>query len=445
MMDNHKDKLRLVVEDYWRKDLPKTQEREACLNIENDLINDIIGPRRAGKTYLMYSIIGQILNSGIKKDATLYINFENRRLLPLTPDYFNDIIEIIHAKRLFQKHDKIYVFLDEVQRVDEWEKYVRSIYDEFKGQIKIFISGSTSKLTSSELGHLLTGRHLTTTVIPLSFREFLAFKEFDIQNTYLIEQDIAVIKEHLKEYLEFGGFPEVTLLDSNKEELLQTLFTDIISRDIFPKTKRRSEIVDDLAYFLCSNSGKLASFSKLTRMLKSIGVNVSVPTMEKYFTIMKESFLFFDLKIYSYKVKSQMQHPRKIYCIDTGFTNFAGFKFSEDKGRIIENLVAIELRRLKSHSPVIDIFYWKDSQNREVDFVIRKGLNVQQLIQVTYASDKEEIKMREINGLLKAGKEFGCDDLLMITWEYEAEDVVDNKKIVYIPLWKWLLGNSETI
>ena len=438
-MKNRKDKLRIIVEEYWRKELPAVKERTVSLKIESDLINDIIGPRRAGKTYLMFSIIEHLLENGVEKDATVFINFENRKLLPLTAEYFNDLIEIIYAKRLFDKHDKIFLFLDEIQRVEEWEKYVRSIYDEFKGQIKIFISGSTSKLTSSDLGYLLTGRHLTTVVNPLSFRDFLSFKGHDIGNAFLIEQDIAVIKEMLREYLEYGGFPEVTLLESNKEELLQTLFTDIINRDILPKTKRRGEIVEDLAYFLCSNSGKLASFSKLTRMLSSIGIKVSVPTLEKYFAIMKDSFLFFDLKIYSYRVKDQMQYPRKIYCIDTGFVNFAGFKFSEDRGRLIENLVAIELQRAKSQNPIIDIFYWKDQQDREVDFVIRRGLKVAQLIQVTYAFHKDEIKQREINGLLKAAEEFGCENLLMVTWEYEGEDVNNGKKIVYKPLWKWLL------
>lgn len=439
MMQNRKDKLRTIVEEYWRKDLPATTERMLRLKIESDLINDIIGPRRAGKTYLMFSIIEHLLENGVKKDATIYINFENRRLLPPSQEYFNDLIEIIYAKNLMDQHDLVYIFLDEVQRVEGWEKYVRSIYDEFKGRIKIFISGSTSKLTESDLGYLLTGRHLTTAVSPLSFKEFLSFKEYNIKSDFYIEQDIAVIKELLREYLEYGGFPEVVQSGPDKEELIQTLFMDIINRDILPKTKRRSEIVEDLAYFLCSNSGKLASFSKMIRMLKSIGIKVSVPTLEKYFTIMKDSFLFFDLKIYSYKVKDAMQHPRKIYCIDTGFVNFAGFKFSEDRGRLIENLVAIELMRDKAQNPLMGIFYWKDSQDREVDFVIRKGLEVEQLVQVTYASNKEEIKEREITALLKAGKEFGCNDLLVITWEYEAEDVIDGMNIIYTPLWKWLV------
>jgi hypothetical protein len=437
-MDNRKDKLRTIVEEYWKKELPAVIERNIQLKVENDLINDVVGGRRAGKTYLMFYTIKKLLGSGVRKESTIYINFENRKLLPLTPEYFNDLIEIIYAKKLLQ-YGKIFIFLDEVQRIKEWEKYIRSIYDEFKGQIKILISGSTSKLTASELSFLLTGRHLTTEVYPLSFREFLSFKDFS-KKEFFIEQDIAQVKELMIEYIEFGGFPEVVLLNSGKEELIQTLFTDIINRDILPGTRRKGEIVEDMAYFLCSNAGKLSSFSKLTSFLESTGIKVSIPTFEKYFSIMKDAFLFFDVTIYSYKVKEQMQYPRKIYCIDTGFVNFAGFKFSEDKGRLMENLVAVELQRRKSQNPLIDIFYWKDEQGKEVDFVIREGIKIKQLIQVTYATEATTIKKREISGLIKAAEELECNDLLVITWEYDSVDLIGEKKIVYRPLWKWLLS-----
>jgi predicted AAA+ superfamily ATPase len=439
-MDYHKDKLTIIIEEYWRKELSDVNKREIILKFESDLINDIIGARRAGKTYLMFYTIKQLIDNGVPKESTIYINFENRKILPLTSDYFNDLIEIIYARRLFDKYNKIFIFLDEVQRIEGWEKYIRSIYDEFKGKIKIFVSGSTSKLTESEFSSLLTGRHITTHVYPLSFREFLSFKGFDHKKEYRIEKDIAAITEYLREYIEFGGFPEVSLLDSGKDELIQTLFTDIINRDILPKAKRRGEIIEDLAYFLCTNSGKLTSFSKLTGMLNSMGIKVSVPTFEKYFSAMKDAFLFFDNTIFSYKVKDQLQYPRKIYCVDTGFINFAGFKFSEDRGRLMENLVAVELQRKKSRSPIINIFYWKDPQGREVDFVVREGINIRQLIQVTYVSKRDEIDKREITGLLRAGEELKCSDLLMITWEYEGEEEIKGKRIVYMPLWKWLLS-----
>lgn len=387
----------------------------------------------------MFYTIKQLIDNGVPKESTIYINFENRKILPLTSEYFNDLIEIIYARRLFDKYNKIFIFLDEVQRIEGWEKYIRSIYDEFKGKIKIFVSGSTSKLTESEFSSLLTGRHITIHVYPLSFREFLSFKGFNYKKDYPIEKDVAAITEYLREYIEFGGFPEVSLIDSGKEELIQTLFTDIINRDTLPKAKRRGEIIEDLAYFLCTNSGKLTSFSKLTGMLNSTGIKVSIPTFEKYFSAMRDAFLFFDNTIFSYKVKDQLQYPRKIYCVDTGFINFAGFKFSEDKGRLMENLVAIELQRKKSRSPITEIFYWKDHQGREVDFVVREGINVRQLIQVTYASNRGEIDKREITGLLRAEEELKCSDLLVITWEYEGEEEINDRRIVYIPLWKWLL------
>jgi len=291
-MKNHKEKLTISIEEYWQRDLPKVREREIELKLKSDLINDIIGPRRSGKTYLMFSTIKKLLDSGVNKKATIYLNFEDRRLLPLTSEYLNDLIEFIHARRL-QDHEKVYVFLDEIQRIDNWEQYLRSIYDEFKGKIKLFVSGSTSKLIKSEMSYLLTGRHLTTYVFPLSFREFLLFNNVDYIKEYLTEEDTAIIKEMLREYILHGGFPEIVLTESNKEEIVQTLFVDIISRDVISRIKKKSEIIDGLSYFLSSNIGKPISFSKMSKMMNSGGYKISVPTLERYFFIMKEVFLFF--------------------------------------------------------------------------------------------------------------------------------------------------------
>ena len=441
-MENHKERLRMVIEEYWRKELPEAKARVMKLKLGSDLINDVIGPRRAGKTYLMFLTIKDLLESGVDKKATIYINFENRKLLHLTPEYFNYLIEFIYAKKLLDEYEKIFILLDEVQRVEDWEKYVRSIYDEFKGKIKIFVSGSTSKLTGSELSYLLTGRHLTSHVFPLSFCEFLLFNGFEYGKgkEYLIEKDIAIIKEMLREYIMFGGFPEVVLAESNKEELVQTLFSDIISRDILTKLRKNREIVEEIAYFLCSNICKLVSFSKLSGMLNTRGIKISVPTLEKYFSIMKEASLFFDITIFSYKVKDQLQYPRKIYTIDSGFANFSGFQFSEDAGRLMENLVAVELlrRKCQNQNPRIEIYYWKDKQQREVDFVLKSGSKIEQLIQVTYASGEEEIELREKKALIKASEELNCDDLLVITWDYEAEEAFKGKRITFTPLWGWL-------
>lgn len=438
-MENHKEKLRVVLEEYWKKPLPLTKERKTKLEVKTDLINDIIGIRRSGKTYLMFLTIKNLLEKGVDKKATLYINFENRRLLPLTPEYLNDIVEIIYEEMLLKKHKKLYVFLDEVQRIKDWEQYLRSIFDEFKGRIKLFVSGSTSRLTKSEIAHLLSGRHLTTRVMPLDFMELLKFRNLEYGKV-LTEEEKSGIMRLLKEYLEFGGFPEV-VINNNKEQILETLFLDIISRDITPKVKHRGT-VEEMAYFLCSYSGKLMSFSKLEKILNQRGIKLSVPTVEKYFNLMKDSFLFFDNPVFSYRVKDQLQYPRKIYCVDTGFVNYFGFRFSEDKGRIMENLVAVELLR---RDPKDRIFYWKDYTGKEVDFVVKRGVKIKRLIQACYTTEDFNTKERELKALVKASKELKCSNLLVITWDYDAEEKFKGKRIKFIPLWKFLLHRTKNL
>ncbi len=437
-MENRKDKLRIYLEEQRVKILPEIKEREIWLKTDGDLINDIVGPRRSGKTYLMMLTIKKLLEK-VKKEAIIYINFESRKLFPLEEKYFNDLIEIIHEEELLDKFGRLYLFLDEVQKIKNWEKYLRSIYDEFKGKIKIFISGSTSKLTKSKLNYLLTGRHLTTVVFPLSFKEFLKFKGFEY-GKIITEEKKAKIEKFLREYLMKGGFPEAVLSDN--EEIIETLFLDIITKDIMPKVKNK-EIIEEMGYFLCSYAARLTSFSKLSNILKERNIKISVPTLEKYFWLMKDSFLFFDIQIFSYKIKEQLQYPRKIYCLDNGFINYFGFKFSEDKGRIMENCAAIHLFKKSLKKKKIKIFYWKSKDGKEVDFVMKEGLKIKHLIQVCSNLKDYDTKKREIKALLKASKELKCKNLLVITEDYEAEEIVEGKKVKFIPLWKWLLQEQE--
>lgn len=431
--------IKSVIYDYWDTKLPETKAREVRIGLKTDLISDIVGIRRAGKTYLMFAVIKQLLKKTSKK-ATIYINFENRKLLPLTSDYFNQVVSFIYQEGLLEKYKKIYLFFDEVQRIKEWERFVRSIYDEFKGKIKIVVSGSSANLLSKEYGRLLSGRHLTTGVFPLSFKEFLNFRDFEAE--VLSERKIEKIKKLLEEYLRFGGFPEVVLQKSKrkKEDLLNQLFPDILFRDVLGRTETRKEhIVEEFTYFLASNIANLLSFNKMANYFKSRGIKVSVRTLENYFYLTKNAFLFFDSLIFSFKVKDQLQYPRKIYCLDNGIVNLVGFKFSEDVGRVYENTVAVELIRRFFPKPTIKTFYWKNSRGQEVDFVIKEGLKIKQLIQVCFKIEDEETKSREIKALLEASLELKCNDTLVITSDYEAGERIKGRKIRFIPLWKWLL------
>lgn len=422
------EKIAKVIQDYWESDLPLVKERKLNPYLKEQLISDIVGPRRAGKTYLMFSII-----KNLTKKSTIYINFENRRLLPLKEEYFNDIIEFIHAEQLLKKNKKIYLFLDEVQRISGWERFVRSIYDEFKGKIKIFVSGSSANLLSQDYSQLLTGRHLSTVVLPLSFREFLAFKDLKVEDKIMTEKQESLIKKHLKEYLEYGGFPEV-VLGSQKESMLSQLFSDIVSRDILSRTEIRNEnVMEELSNYCAANVSNLLSFGKMTRYFKSRGIKISTPTLIEYFRHMKNAFLFFDNLIFSYKIKDQLQYPRKIYCVDSGFANLSG---AENMGRICENTVAVELLRRRA-----DTYYWKSRSQEEVDFIIREKRKIA-AIQVCFNPEAEDTRKREVKSLGKCMEEFKLKDAVVITFDYENVEMRNNKKIKYVPLWKYLLGLS---
>src|SRR3989338_6777031 len=368
--------IKETIYEYWDKELPEVFPREVETD-SSDLINDVVGIRRCGKTFMMFSKIRELLKK-VNKKSTIYINFENRKLFPLNTNYFNEIIEFIHFENLLDE-GKVYLFLDEVQKIDGWEKYIRSIYDEFKGKIKIFVSGSNASLLSRDYGTLLTGRHLSKTLMPLSFKEFLRFKKYEVGKV-LTEKHRANIKKFLEEYLNFGGFPEV-VLSENKEQMLSQLFNDILTKDILSRNIRKESTIEEFSYYLAGNVSSLLSFNKMANYFKSRGIKISVPTIENYFKLKKKSF-----------------------------DNY-----------------------------LINIFYWKNIQHEEVDFVIKEGIKVIQLIQACYSIENVEIKKREIKALIKASNELKCNDLFIITKSYENEEKIDNKKIKFIPLWKWLL------
>ncbi|MEM3401851.1 MAG: ATP-binding protein [Candidatus Hadarchaeales archaeon] len=439
-MENRKiDLIREVVYRVWEKGLPKLKKRDRSLETETSLVNDIVGVRRSGKTSMMFLTMGE-LSKRFGPRKTVYINFEDRRLLPLDESYFNAIVSFIHSEKLLED-GKVYLFLDEVQHINGWEKYVRSIYDEFKNKIKIFVSGSSQSLLSKEYAELLTGRHITTVVFPLSFSEFLVFKGFD-RKEYYTEEERAVLGKLLEEYLEFGGFPEV-VQSREKEQILEQLFYDIITRDVLGRVSlKKPKVMEDIAYYICSNIANPISFSRFSRMLGSRGIKISVPTLENYFRYLQQAFLFFDVPIFSYSVKNQLQYPRKIYCVDNGLANVVGFRMAKNLGKLCENAVAIELLRWAFEKPARKIFYWRDRSKREVDFVLKEGADVVGLIQVCLDLSDPDVKKREMKPLLKAMEEFRLKRGVVLTGDLEGSETMGSRTIEFKPLWKWLLEKS---
>ncbi len=386
-------------------------------------IKVLAGVRRSGKSTIFYQIIQKLIENGTNPENILYINFEDESLMDLD---FDKIIELYLQNTGIKKD--IYLFLDEIQYRKKWEFWLKKQYD-LKKFKQIFVTGSSSSLLDSDYSTLLTGREIIFIIYPLNFKEFLSFSNYKLQK-FLLKEDRAEIKRLLKQYLEFGGFPEIVLENTKKYQLLIEYYKSILNKDIILRYNINGKKLFDLAKYLISNIAQLHSYKKL-----SATVNLSATTISEYLDYLEQAFLLFQIPIFSYKIKDQLQYPRKIYFVDTGLANSVGFKFDQNYSKLIENLVAVELKGK-------EIYYWRDYQQREVDFVIKEGIKVKQLIQVCYSLENEETRKREIMGLLKASEELKCNNLLIISLDEEEEVKQDNKIIKIIPLWKWLLESS---
>jgi predicted AAA+ superfamily ATPase len=313
--------------------------------------------------------------------------------------------------------------------VNGWERFVSRILP----TKKVIITGSNARLMSKEFSTFLTGRHINFELFPFSFREYLFLNNFS-PNIYLTK-DIAKTKNLLVEYLKMGGFP---LTYKVGRYFLSENYRDIVERDVVQRYNIRvRNALKDLAKYYISNCAQEVSFNKLKNILNL----KSVHTVKNYSLYLSAAYLVFLLEKYSPKLKESIIAPKKVYCIDNGIVNTIGFKIAENLGNFMENLVAIELLRRRSYwFKEWEVYYWKDSQQNEVDFLIKEGLGVKQLIQVTYASGKDEVESREIKSLIKASDQLNCRDLQIITWDYEDELKLENRVIKFLPLWKWLIA-----
>lgn len=430
-----KNQLLEILNDwnFWKNSLEAGMPRQRYLGramrfLKPNVVLAITGPRRSGKSFLMRQIARQVG----KKDPrdTLIVNFEDPRFSSLSPELLSRIFEAY--RELVQPQGIPFIFLDEVHRVPHWERWVRAIHELKKA--KVAVSGSSAELLSGELATLLTGRHLDIVLYPLSFAEFLQFKGVALKDSLDKISKKTEIKRLLGEYLEFGGFPEV-VLHQEKLPLLLAYVDDILVRDIERRHGvRESEKLKSLAKMYLSNISSLITFNSLQRH-----VGLSTDTIEKFSSYFEDAHLLFFVKRFSFKVKDQEKAPRKVYSVDTGAAYAAGFHHSTNRGKAIENVVAISLKMRTLEEPSTEVYYWHDSQHREVDFVVKKGRKVDQLIQVCWDIGSYGAKEREVNSLIRAGGELRCRNLAIITLDAEGEERWKGEKIKYFPLWKWLL------
>jgi len=398
----------------------KTDEIAKLLSSRH--IKILAGIRRCGKSTILYQIIQKLIKNGISPKNIIFINMEDEALLEAD---FDKIIEA-YLENIAVKGD-IYLFIDEIQNRKKWEFWVKTQYD-LKKFKQIFISGSSSSLLLSKYASLLTGRQFSFLAYPLSFNEFLRFKNQNYDLKLITKEQKAKVKSLLKEYLQYGGFPEV-VLEKEKHRILIEYYASIIERDIIAKYNLEEKKVKDLCRYILSNISSLHSYKRLASL-----VNLSPTTIISYLHYIEDSYLFYQVPIFSYKVRDHLQYPRKIYCADTGLINSVAFQFSSNIEKLYENAVFIELKRRNK-----EVYYWKSKQQYEVDFIIKDGLKIKELIQICCDINKLDTKDRELRALLKGAEELKCSKLLVITKETEGEETIDGRKVKFIPLWKYLL------
>ena len=382
----------------------------------------ITGVRRCGKSYLLKIIKNELK---LREKDYLYINFNDDRLTTFEPEDFQKIIDFLHEQRY---NEKCFLFIDEIQEADRWEKWI----DRIKEDYYIVITGSNSKLLSSEISTILTGRSLSLWLTPLSFREFLAARAISMENWKVDSKRQSLARAEFRNYLEQGGFPRRVL--TGQDIILKELYEQILYRDIADRFgKNLTKVIKEISIYLLSNPSSLVSVRQVSAMtdVKNLG------TVKSILDVFESAFLFFFINKFDTSVKKQIQNPRKVYCIDTGFFTALGFRMSEDKGKLLENAIAIELKRQGK-----DIFYYSDKN--ECDFVIRRGGSIVEAIQVCYTITKES-KEREINGLLEAMERFKIKEGNILTYDHEEKIKIKMKRIRFTPVWKWLLDLSPAI
>jgi predicted AAA+ superfamily ATPase len=417
--------------NFWKRDHYAGVYRNRHLNRINKLISTeqvvaITGVRRSGKSTLMKQFIKSHIDCGRDRKSFLYVNFEEPR--------FADMLSLEFLQQIYDAYMEVvkpvdvpYILLDEIQNIPKWERFVRGLHE--KGEARILISGSTSRLLSTELGSLLTGRWVEMKLYPLDFPEFLEFKQIKIKDKLDMVSQKTKIKQLLREYLEFGGFPLVVLKEE-KAEILRRYLDDVVGRDVAERYRvRRVDKVKALVRYYLTNFSSPVSYRRIAKFL-----GLSLDSIERFSTYLKDACLIFFVPKFSYSLKEQEISPRNVYGIDSGLINIVSFRFSDNIGKLYENLVFLSLLQGGK-----EVYYYKNKT--ECDFLIKEGQRVTQAIQVSYQISKS--REREIRGLLDAMDAFGLKGGLIITENYEGVEKTDSKTIEYIPLWKWLLQNSK--
>lgn len=432
-----KEKLKIIIREFQQLPFPEMIQRRYTIDFDilNSRINKVvtvIGPRRAGKTYFLLQIMEKLMKiaAAVREDF-IYVNFEDERIMPLKSEDLQLILDAYGE--LYANQKRPFIFFDEIQNIMGWERFVRRLND--RGY-RVFITGSNSRMLGKEIATELRGRTLIYEIFPFSFVEFMEAKGTVYEKNMEYGDHRHIIQRLFEEYVSVGGYPEIAFTDHEQTRIriIQDYFNTVFYRDLVERYQIKStELLRQWLNTLMTNISSLISFTKVENDFKSRGIKVSKSTLSAFSAYIEDIFFGFFVEMYASSVRKRQINPRKFYLIDQGLHNFLTLKFSENKGRLLENIVFLELRRRG-----LPINYFKSAGGHEVDFLIRSD-NCQHLIQVCHDLTHIHTYHREKNALFAGMKELGIKKGLILTWDEKRDEETDIGLIQIRPVWEWLL------
>jgi len=421
-----KEILKSIIKESQEQKWPDVKPRKLHVEVNIPLIVTLIGPRRSGKTYLLYDVIKKLMGKGISRKNILYINFEDERLNLQTAD-LDLILQSYYELYPDLKAEECFFFFDEIQNITGWEKFVRRIFDTVSKNI--FITGSNAKLLSTEIATSLRGRTLTYTVYPLSLKEYLQFKNIDFD--YYSSQKKAVLISHTIQFIKNGGFPDLINFEEGvRLKTLQSYFNTMIYRDIIERYKVSDAVL--LKFFIkkiYASVGKPLSINKIYNNLRSMNYKVSNNYLYDFEDYCNTVFLGISVPKFHFSEIKQEKADKKVYSIDTGLLSSIEFSVSENMEKLFENMVLLEL--IKSDCKV---FYFKEKY--ECDFVVEKD-NKFLPVQVSYFMDNSKTKDREMRGLAEACRVLNLKEGVVITLDQKETFEYHDINIRMIPVYEY--------
>lgn len=424
-----KELLKQIIRDFHVSPLPRLKRRILQVPIGTGKIITLVGVRRSGKTSCLFNLIEDLLKQDVPIERILYVNFEDERL-DLKTEELDLLLQAYQELYPDMLVSGCYFFFDEIQNIDSWDKFVRRVYD--KGTKNIFITGSNARFLSSEIATSLRGRTISYEVFPLSFREYLSFK--DVVPDVNSSKSVAQINHHLADYLKNGSFPEVIgYEDALRTRVLQEYFNVMIYRDLLERYEIKN--LPALKFFLkriMVSATKQISVNNIYNELKSSGFKIGKTQLYDNLEACVNILMVQILRKHTNSLVDRQLGEKKIYAIDNGLLNAIDYKFSNDTGKSLEQVVFLELKRREK-----DVYFFKDKS--ECDFIVKEGVDVTEAIQVTVTMSDDKTRKREIRGLMDCCDEFGLQHGLVVTLDSSEEFELNGVKISVMPLYRWLL------